>query len=66
MEAMRQVEQMRVDGRINMYAEANYQEGTTAYMWICYKIKECAERIRKREREKISVYAQVGTPKHLT
>ena len=66
MEAMRQVEQMRVDGRINMYAEANYQEGTTAYMWICHKIKECAERIRKREREKISVYAQVGTPKHLT
>ena len=49
-----------------MYAEANYQEGTTAYMWICHKIKECAERIRKREREKISVYAQVGTPKHLT
>lgn len=66
MKAMRQVEQMRVDGRINMYAEANYQEGTTAYMWICHKIKECAERIRKREREKISVYAQVGTPKHLT
>lgn len=52
MEAMRQVEQMRVDGRINMYAEADYREGTTAYMWICHKIKECAERIRKREREK--------------
>ena len=66
MEAMRQVEQMRVDGRINMYAEADYREGTTAYMWICHKIKECAERIRKREREKISIYAQAGTPKHLT
>lgn len=26
MEAMRQVEQMRVDGRINMYAEADYRE----------------------------------------
>ena len=66
MEAMRQVEQMRVDGRINMYAEADYQEGKTAYMWFCPKIKECAERIRKREREKISVYAQTGTTKHLT
>ena len=55
-----------VDGRINMYAEADYREGTTAYMWICHKIKECAERIRKREREKISIYAQAGTPKHLT
>lgn len=66
MEAMCQVEQMRVDGRINMYAEADYREGTTAYMWICHKIKECAERIRKREHEKISIYTQAGTPKHLT
>ena len=66
MKAMKQVEQMREDGRINMYAEADYREGTTAYMWICHKIKECAERIRKREREKISIYAQAGTPKHLT
>ncbi len=66
MEAMQQVEQMRVDGRIHMYAEADYTEGTTAYMWICNKIKEYAERIRQKEREKISRYAQVGTPKHLT
>lgn len=64
-EAMKQVERMRIDGRINMYAEADYTEGTTAYMWICNKIKEFAEKIRESEKEKILKYAASGTPKHL-
>ncbi len=64
-EAMHQVEKMREDGRINMYAEADYSKNTTAYMWICNKIIEIAERIRKEEKEKISKYAERGTPKHL-
>lgn len=63
--AMKQVEQMRVSGRINMYAEADYTEGTTAYMWICNKITEFAERIRNEEKAKIAKYAQIKTPKHL-
>ncbi len=44
---MKQVEKLRVEGRINMYAEADYTEGTTAYMWICNKITEFAERYVK-------------------
>ena len=64
--AMKQVEQMRMDGRINMYAEADYTEGTTAYMWICNKITEFAERIRKEEKEKIARYASIRAPKHLS
>lgn len=63
--AMEQVENMRLDGRINMYAEADYTEGTTAFMWICNKIKQFAERIRKEEKDRISVYTAAGTPKHL-
>lgn len=63
--ALEQVERMREDGRINMYAEANYEEGTTAYMWICNKIKEFANRIRQEERDKLSKMASNGTPKHL-
>ena len=63
--ALRQVEQMRVEGRINMYAEADYSEGTMAYMWICNKITEFADRIRKEEREKIAKYAGSQGPKHL-
>lgn len=62
--ALRQVEQMRMDGRINMYAEADYSEGTTAYMWIMNKIRQFADRIVESERAKIS--AHVGNaPKHL-
>lgn len=65
MKAMKQVEQMRVDGRIHMYAEADYTEGTTAYMWICNKIKEFAEKIRTTEKQKIEMFTASGTPKHL-
>ena len=48
-----------------MYAEADYSEGTTAYMWITSKIKECAERIRNQEREKLQSSIS-DVPKHLT
>ena len=60
-----QVEQLRKDGRIHMYAEADYSEGTTAYMWITSKIKECAEKIRNQERGKLQSSISDG-PKHLT
>lgn len=40
--AFSQVEQLRKDERINMYAGADYSEGTAAYMWITEKIKEFA------------------------
>ena len=33
MAAMRQVEHMRSVGRVEMFAEADYSEGTTANMW---------------------------------
>ena len=59
-------EEMRADGRINMYAEADYTEGTTAYMWICNKITEFAERIRKEEKDKIAKCVAIEVPKHLT
>ena len=65
MKAMQQVEKMRSDGRINMYAEADYTKGTTAYMWICNKITEYADRIVKEEKSKIEKYASKGVPRHL-
>lgn len=61
--AFRQVEQLRKDGRIDMYAEANYSEGTTANLWITNKIKDLADNIRNAEKAK---FAGVSTaPKHL-
>lgn len=64
-QAMRQVEQMRSDGRVDMYAEADYSEGTTAYMWITSKIQDFADRIRNNEKEKI-LASTSATPRHLT
>ena len=61
---MRQVEQMREDGRVDMYAEADYSEGTTAYMWITNKIQKIADRIRDTEKAKITSSAS-GVPRHL-
>ena len=65
MKAMRQVEQMRADGRVDMYAEADYTKDTTAWMWIINKIQDIADRIRNTEKRKILSSAS-GVPKHLT
>lgn len=62
MAAMKQVEQMRQNGRINMYAEADYSKGTTAHMWLCNKITEFAERIRNDEKAKLASVTS-GTPR---
>lgn len=64
MAAMKQVEQMRSDGRVDMYAEADYREGTTACMWITNKILELADRIRNREKEKV-ISSATPAPHHL-
>ena len=64
LKAMQQVDQMREDGRVDMYAEADYSEGTTAYMWITDRIQQMADRIREEEKSKITSSAS-GVPKHL-
>ena len=61
---MQQVEQMREDNRGDMYAEADYSEGTTAYMWITNRIQKIADRIRDTEKQKIMSSAS-GVPHHL-
>lgn len=63
-QAMNQVEKMRADGRINMYAIADYSENKTAYLWIKNKILSIAERIRDNERAKLNSVVS-PTPTHL-
>ncbi len=63
-DAFKQAEQLRKDGRVSMYAEADYSEGTTAHMWIVGKIKEFAERIFVLEKAKITQSIS-GPLKHL-
>lgn len=61
--AFRQVEMLREDGRIDMFAEADYSEGTTAYMWITNKIRQIADRIKFEEQQRRRVTNQ--GPRHL-
>ena len=65
LKAMEQVERLRENQRINMFAEADYSEGRTASMWLCNKIREFADKIREEERKKIEEYAEKGVAKHL-
>ena len=53
-----------MEGRVDMYAEADYSENGTAYMWISNKIHELAERIVSKERAKLAEFS-LGTPRHL-
>lgn len=62
-EAFKQVERLREDGRIDMFAEADYSEKTTSCMWICNKIQEFADRIKAEEKSKYS--GTHSSPKHL-
>ena len=61
--AFKQVEQLREDNRIDMFAEADYTVGSTAYMWIVNKINEYADRIIQVERNRRAVVGE--GPQHL-
>ncbi len=61
--AMRQVDEMRRDGRVQMFAEANYVEGSTAYMWIMGQLERQAQAIIDAKLEGYQRY-KPGTPGH--
>lgn len=44
-QAFKQVNLLIKQGRIDMYAEADYSEGTTTFMWLSNSIRDIAERI---------------------
>lgn len=60
---MRQVEQLRENGRINYFAEADYRKDSTACMWIKGKITEFATRIIQEEKNRQLV--KDNSPRHL-
>lgn len=65
LKAFQQVEKLREDNRVDMYAEADYSEGTTTYMWITNKIEELAQNIVNEEKRKLDASIS-ESPKHLT
>lgn len=61
--ALRQVEQLREEKRVDYFAEADYSKDTAAYMWIKGKVREFANRIIQDEKNKQAVVG--STPQHL-
>ena len=57
-------EKLREDNRVDMYAEADYSEGTTTYMWIMSKIQELAQNIVDEEKSRLAASIS-DSPKHL-
>jgi len=49
-----------------MYAEADYSEGTTAYMWLTVKATEIADAIYQTREDEIKEAVKGKVPTHLT
>ncbi len=64
-EHFKQVENLRKDGRIDMYAEADYSEGKTAFMWLLNQTEEIAKNIYNKKMSEIN-NSTSSIPTHLT
>ncbi len=62
--ALHQVDKMRREGRVQMYAEADYRKGTTAYLWIMEQLDRQARLIIDDHKNTYQRFGK-GTPKHL-
>ncbi len=65
MKAFRQVNKLISEGRIDMFAEADYTEGTTTYMWLADQVETIANKIYQRNKEAISKSVSKA-PEHIT
>lgn len=65
MNAFRQVEHLRQDGRIATFGEADYSEKSHTWMWLCGKVQEIADKILKNHTDSIQKNASLP-PSHLS
>lgn len=49
-----QVDQLREDGRVNMFGEADYTEDKLTYMWLTNEVMKIADRIYSEKEEHIA------------
>ena len=61
--ALHEVEKLRRAGRVQMIAEANYTEKSTASMWIMERLMHQAKEIMDAKKAKYT--KEPGTPRHL-
>ena len=62
--ALKQVDKMRAEGRVQMYAEADYSKGTTARLWLENTVSTMADKIVKANKERLNQFSS-GTPQNL-
>lgn len=63
--AFAQVEQLRSDGRVDYYAEADYSPGTTAHMWLKAQTRMVADGIAQRAEDEIRRNTS-APPRHIS
>ena len=64
LKAMKQVNRLLEDGRVNMFGEADYSKGTTTEMWLTEHVENIAERIYQKKKRLIAESVS-EVPKHL-
>jgi hypothetical protein len=62
--ALKQVDKMRAEGRVQMYAEADYSKETTARLWLENTVSNMADKIVKANKDRLNQFTS-GTPQHL-
>ncbi len=62
--AFTQVDTLRKEGRVDMYAIADYSEGTQAYLWLTTKAEDIADKIARRIEDEVRRSAS-APPEHL-
>lgn len=65
LEAFKQVDALRKDGRIDMYAEADYSKDTMTYLWLLEHTKEIADSIYSKLLKEVEASAS-KPPKHIS
>ena len=62
--ALRQVDQLRSDGRIQMFGEADYSEGSQTYLWLMEHTQTIADEIVRSKQDLIRKSVS-APPRHL-
>jgi hypothetical protein len=63
-DSFRQVKRLQEDGRVDMFGEADYRQGTQTFLWITEQVNDIAENIVKLRKEKL-LKGKNGIPRHL-
>ncbi len=64
MKAFKQVDLLRKDGRVDMYGEADYTEGTITHLWLLEHINDIAKKVYDKQMSLLKKSVSVA-PQHI-